>query len=206
MMSAPSEPRRRGEQQRGRATRVTILDAAVSVLVEHGYSNATTVRIQAAAGVSRGRLLHHFPSRDSLLVAAVHHLAAQRVQDLGHDQEWPSDPVARVAVAVDLMWLHFRQPYFWASMELWLAARSHEELRRELIPLERTLGGMIKAQTDRFFGSDFTVLPRYRVVRDLVYSSMRGIALGYAIDPRDPDADPNLVVWRDQFEDLLRRR
>ena len=75
----------------------------MSVLVEHGYSNATTVRIQAAAGVSRGRLLHHFPSRDSLLVASVHHLAAQRVQDLGHDQEWPDDPVARVALAV-LIW------------------------------------------------------------------------------------------------------
>ena len=60
-------------------------------------------------------------------------------------------------------------------------------------------------QLHRFFGSDFVGLPRYRVVRDLVYSSMRGIALGYAIDPRDPDADPNLVVWREQFEDLLRR-
>jgi hypothetical protein len=31
--------------------------------------------------VSRGRLLHHFASRDVLLVAASEHLAAQRVQD-----------------------------------------------------------------------------------------------------------------------------
>ncbi|WP_231610261.1 TetR family transcriptional regulator, partial [Rhodococcus sp. CX] len=47
------DSRRRAEQERSRATRTTILDAAVEVLVAHGYSRATTVRIQQAAGVSR---------------------------------------------------------------------------------------------------------------------------------------------------------
>jgi AcrR family transcriptional regulator len=203
MSSAPSGSSRRGEQERSRATRTRILDAAVVVLVEHGYSNATTVRIQEAAGVTRGRLLHHYPSRDALLVAAVHHLAAQRVRDIGSEREWPRDPTARIAAAVDLMWLHFRQPYFWASMELWLAARAHTELRAELLPLERNLGGMIKEQTDRFFGSELASAPRYPTARDLVYTSMRGIALGYAIDPRDPDTEPYLPVWRAQIEDAV---
>jgi len=195
--------RARAEQERSRATRTTILDAAVEVLVAHGYSRATTVRIQQAAGVSRGRLLHHYPNRDSLLVAAVHHLAARGVRDVGRDRQWPTDPVERIAVAVDLMWQHFRQPYFWASMELWLAARSHEDLRTELLPLERALGGMIKEQTDRFFGPDLTANPRYAETRDLVYTSMRGVALGYAIDPRDAETDPYLREWRRQFEQVL---
>ncbi|MDM7491292.1 TetR/AcrR family transcriptional regulator [Rhodococcus sp. CSLK01-03] len=203
-MSSPSpDTRRRGEQERSRATRKRILDAAVAVLVEHGYSNATTVRIQQAAGVSRGRLLHHYPSRDALLVAAVHHLAAQGVQGLDRDRPWPTDPIARIAAAVDRMWWHFRQPYFWASMELWLAARGHEELRAELLPLERILGRMIKEQTTANFGPEIANRPRFVEVRDLIYQAMRGAALGYAIDPRDPLTEPQLAVWRSQLEQVL---
>ncbi|MFZ2529723.1 MAG: TetR/AcrR family transcriptional regulator [Rhodococcus sp. (in: high G+C Gram-positive bacteria)] len=204
MNTGPADDRRRrAEQERSRTTRTTILDAAVEVLVAHGYSLTTTVRIQQAAGVSRGRLLHHYPNRDLLLVAAVHHLAARGVRDVDRDRHWPPEPAERIAVAVDLMWQHFRQPYFWASMELWLAARSHEDLRAELLPLERALGGMIKEQTDRFFGPDLTAHRLYAEIRDLVYTSMRGVALGYAIDPRDAETDVYLPVWRHQFEQVL---
>lgn len=174
------------------------MDAAVAVLVDHGYSNATTVRIQEAAGVSRGGLLHHYPSRDALLVAAVHHLALAAVRDIGREEEWPSDPTARIGTAIDLMWSHFRQPYFWASMELWLAARAHNELRAALLPVEKALGQTIKDQTDTFFGVELRSAPRYVELRDLLLASMRGIALTYAIDPRDPLLEPQLEVWRHQ--------
>ena len=66
--------------ERTATSRARILDAAVACLVESGYRGATTLRIQARAGVSRGRLLHHFPSRDELLVAASRHLTVQRLQ------------------------------------------------------------------------------------------------------------------------------
>src|SRR4051794_23090445 len=75
------EPATRTRAQRTSDSRTRILDAAVSALVEGGYSAATTLTIQARAGVSRGRLLHHFPSRDLLLVAAAQHLAVKRVRD-----------------------------------------------------------------------------------------------------------------------------
>ena len=64
-------------EARTATSRARILDAAVACLVESGYSGATTLQIQARAGVSRGRLLHHFPSRDELLVAASRHLATR---------------------------------------------------------------------------------------------------------------------------------
>src|SRR3954453_12202645 len=74
-VSAPSR-----REQRSADSRSQILDAAVACLVEGGYSGATTLQIQGRAGVSRGRLLHHFPSRDLLLVAAAHPLVVTRVQ------------------------------------------------------------------------------------------------------------------------------
>src|SRR3954463_7063067 len=61
--------------RRSADSRALILEAAVACLVEDGYAGASTLAVQARAGVSRGRLLHHFPSRAELLVAAAQPLA-----------------------------------------------------------------------------------------------------------------------------------
>src|ERR1700710_2263412 len=95
---------RRAVQERSRDTQARILDSAVTALVLHGYSGATTLRIQEIAGVTRGRLLHHYPSRDDLLVAAVSHLTAARMQDLALDEQWPAGEPDRIDVAIDRMW------------------------------------------------------------------------------------------------------
>ncbi|PPJ25789.1 TetR/AcrR family transcriptional regulator [Nocardia nova] len=183
------------EQERSRISKLQILDAAVRVLVDSGYSGATTLAIQKAAGVSRGRLLHHFPSRDGLLVAAVHHLAAERVRHLGSRTDWPAEEHARIAAAVRTMWMTYQQPYFWASMELWLAARSNARLRAALVPEEHVMGAMVRSATDNFFGSALAATPGYAAVRETLNTSMRGVALTYAVEPREPLQDPHLAEW-----------
>jgi AcrR family transcriptional regulator len=56
------------------ATHKRILDAAVALLVEQGTASTTTVAVQQRAGVSRGALLHHFPTHAELLAATVDEL------------------------------------------------------------------------------------------------------------------------------------
>jgi AcrR family transcriptional regulator len=189
-------PRKRAMQERSSSSRRRILDAAVEVLVQEGYANATTVRIQHEAGASRGGLLHHFPSRDALLVAAVHHLAAERVRVQGARTDWPSEPRARIEAAVEAMWATYAQPYFWASVELWVAARSHPDLREALLPEEQAMGAMVRASTDNFFGQRICRHPQYPKVREVLNTSMRGVALTYAFDHRDPRTDPHLRDWK----------
>src|SRR6187402_1697681 len=65
----------RTQQQRRDETRRALLDAAVESLIEVGFARTTTLEVQRRANVSRGALLHHFPSKAELLVAAVDHLA-----------------------------------------------------------------------------------------------------------------------------------
>ncbi len=106
----PAEARRGRREERTATSRARILDAAVECLVECGYGDATTLRIQARAGVSRGRLLHHFPSREALLVAASQHLATERLHRT--DQRIlaiPADLPAeqRLDRAIELMWETF---------------------------------------------------------------------------------------------------
>ncbi len=195
--------------QRSEDSRARILDAAVACLVDGGYSGATTLTIQGEADVSRGRLLHHFPSRDRLLVAAAQHLAVKRVADTEERvlQLLADQPDAvgadRADRVIELLWQSFSEPHFWASVELWTAARSNAGIAEALRPEERLLGSAIRGSMARMFGDELASRPRFAQLRDVLLTSMRGAALTYAFDPRDPGGDPMLAQWRDLARVLL---
>ncbi|MGQ4600955.1 TetR family transcriptional regulator [Nocardia sp. R6R-6] len=207
MTASRAESYLQQQEQRTRASRQQILDAAVRCLVEFGYAGASTLRIQELAGISRGRLLHHFPSRDELLVGAVQHLAASRIAELREEVgatiiAGDNDP-ARVDEAIAHMWKNYQQPFFWASIELWVAARHNAALRDALRPAERNLQNAIRETVDAMFGPVLAARPRYRQTVDILMSSMRGVSLAYGFDPRRPDRDPHLAQWREMARVLL---
>src|SRR6185369_684594 len=83
----------RTQQQRRDETRRALLDAAVESLIEVGFARTTTLEVQRRADVSRGALLHHFPSKAELLVAAVDHLAEMRAREMkAFASQLPPDP------------------------------------------------------------------------------------------------------------------
>lgn len=57
-------------------TRLTLLDAAARALVERGPRVSLDVVAQQA-GVSKGGLLHHFPTREALMLALSAHVAGR---------------------------------------------------------------------------------------------------------------------------------
>lgn len=199
-MTRPARAAPRTRKERSEDSRALILDAAVDCLVEHGYSGASTLAIQAKAGVSRGRLLHHFPSRDGLLVAAAQHLAAERLtrtreqvaEALTGEPEGPR----RVDRCVELLWLTFHEPHFWAAMELWTAARTNPTLAAALRPAERSLRKSIHEVADRIWGPVVCAHPRYPELRELLFTSMRGAALPYAFEQRRPGSDRHVSLWK----------
>jgi AcrR family transcriptional regulator len=206
MTSPGPQPPRGRREERTATSRARILDAAVACLVESGYAGATTLRIQARAGVSRGRLLHHFPSRDQLLVAASRHLAIERLRRTGERIESLAGGLSgaeRLDRAIELMWETFSEPHFWAAVELWTAARTNEELRAALLPEEREVGAAVRELMDRFYGPELVAHPRFAEVRDLLFTSMRGVALTYALEHRDPRTEPHLALWRSVAHTLL---
>src|SRR5215468_10776770 len=90
----------RTQQQRREETRRALLDAAVQSLIEVGFARTTTLEVQRRADVSRGALLHHFPSKAMLLVAAVDHLAEMRAQEMkAFASQLPPDRGDREAAA-----------------------------------------------------------------------------------------------------------
>ncbi|WP_073264740.1 TetR/AcrR family transcriptional regulator [Cryptosporangium aurantiacum] len=218
MSSSPDAPttepeavRRRGAERRPQAersqeTRTRILDAAVALLVEEGYARANTLAIQAKAGVSRGRLLHQFPSKEELLVAAAHHVWEQRRgKNAQAETSLPTEPGARIDAVIELLWSTFNENQFWAATELWVASRTEPALADVIRPAERRLGRAIWKSMDDLFGPELAAHPTYPVVRHTLFTSMRGVALTYAFDQRDPSTEPSLANWKQLAKALLLR-
>jgi TetR/AcrR family transcriptional repressor of nem operon len=53
--------------------RQKLLDAALSVIREKGYSSTSVDELCAEAGVTKGAFFHHFRTKDALAVAAANH-------------------------------------------------------------------------------------------------------------------------------------
>src|SRR5258705_13539848 len=94
----------RTQQQRREETRRALLDAAVESLIEVGFARTTTLEVQRRAEVSRGALLHHFPSKAELLVAAVAHLAEMRAKELKQLSVGLPEGRARTDAVLGLLW------------------------------------------------------------------------------------------------------
>ncbi|MFF3260182.1 TetR/AcrR family transcriptional regulator [Streptomyces sp. NPDC002932] len=58
---------------KGRAKRVEILDQAMAIFGEAGYRGASLRVIATRCGISHPGLLHHFPTKQSLLLAVLEH-------------------------------------------------------------------------------------------------------------------------------------
>jgi AcrR family transcriptional regulator len=200
MPSPPVTPGRRPQAERSLESRNRILDAAVACLLEDGYARTNTLTIQTRAGVSRGRLLHQFPSKDELLVAAAHHVCAARLAEAeAVERTLPSaaaDPGARLDAVVELLWHTFHLPHFWAATELWTAARTEPALAAVIRPAERRLGKVIWSAMDALFGPEVAAHPLYPTLRHVLFTSMRGVALTYTFDRRDPRTEPALRGWQ----------
>lgn len=59
------------------SNRSKILDAAIRVVHRDGVTGITFESVAAEAGLTRGGMLYHFPSRDALLLGIHEHLANQ---------------------------------------------------------------------------------------------------------------------------------
>src|SRR5215475_9187010 len=79
-----------------------LLDAAMQVIREQGYSATTVDDICGAAGVTKGAFFHHFKSKEDLGVAAAAHFSemADRIFGAAPFREL-ADPLDRVLGYID---------------------------------------------------------------------------------------------------------
>src|SRR5262245_66517292 len=81
MSPSAAPPSRRSQAERSAGTQARLLDATIDCLVELGWSGTSTTEVVRRAGVSRGAQVHHYPTKEDLVVAAVEHLCSRRMAE-----------------------------------------------------------------------------------------------------------------------------
>jgi AcrR family transcriptional regulator len=168
------------QEERTRAMRARLLDATVECLVERGFSGTSTTLVSGRAGVSRGAQLHHFPTKNDLVVAAVEHLTEVRGAELAAAAAaLPTGP-RRTRAVLQMLGEHFTSPVFIAALELWVAARTDETLLAAVEPLERRVGRQTHRLTVELLGADES-RPGVRELVQATLDLVRGLGLANTI-------------------------
>jgi AcrR family transcriptional regulator len=115
-------------------TRTQILDATVRCFASLGYGKTSTRDIAEAANVSRGALVHHFPTRHDLLKASIEYLHRQRLADFTARMQALPEKADRTDAGIDAYWAHLNTPASTIFMNLRIVARADAELAGILDP------------------------------------------------------------------------
>lgn len=114
--------------ERSATTRAKLLEATIACLHEQGYHQTSTVLVTERAKVSRGAMLHHFPTKADLMIAVSQHIVElrrdlhnRRLAQLKTDRE-------KFLHLIDILWAAFETPSGIARIEIMLGSRSDPEL------------------------------------------------------------------------------
>ncbi len=193
----------RTQQQRTDEMRRALLDATVQSLTELGFAKTTTLEVQRRAGVSRGALLHHFPAKAELLVAAIRHLADLRGRELKKLAARLPEGGARIDAVLELLWESFSGPLFHVAMELRTAARTDADLRGALIVAERDLHDRILTQSRCLFGTAVASRPGFEHALDMTLQLMTGAAMSAVLHQEQLFVRGLITRWKFVFSTLI---
>ncbi|MGH4029628.1 TetR/AcrR family transcriptional regulator [Actinomycetota bacterium Odt1-20B] len=186
------------KQDRSRATRQRLLEAAVACLAEHGWAGSTVTVVAERAGVSRGAAQHHFPTREDLFTAAVEYVAEQRSGAL---RALPAqDRAAAVAGLVDL----FTGPLFRAALHLWVAASNEQQLSERVRELETRVGRETHRMAVELLGADESV-PGVRETIQGFLDMARGLGLANLLTDDGARRERVVAQWTSILDGVLGR-
>lgn len=118
----------RTQAERVRETRTKLIQATVAALDAHGFSATSMSVVQQGAGVSRGALVHHFASRNDLMVATAQHLLDAALRPTREGRIWEN-----VGALIRYYWRRVVDtPEGRAFVEILIACRTDPDLQTAL--------------------------------------------------------------------------
>ena len=185
--------KRRTQPQRRAAMRERLLEATVECLHELGFNGTTTIEVARRAGVSRGAQLHHYPTRQKLVVAAIEHVLQKRLGEFRRGFSVPQGKGDRTRRAVELLWSLTNGSTFYAWLELLVAARTDPELRTAMLSIaQRFEQGVLEAFHEAF--PENRDNPALNFAPWFTLAALQGFALDRILDPREPRVEIGLQI------------
>lgn len=143
---------RRTQAERSEAMRKRLIAATLESLAEDGYAGSTLSSIVRRAGVSRGAQVHHYPSKDALILDAADYLMRRAYRVLGDVLLGIADERNRLEALLDTTWAEiFDTRMFRAFFELMVASQRDEGLAQALRELSARTAQTLRTPVAHYF-------------------------------------------------------
>jgi len=194
------------QAQKSAMTRDRILEAAINCFIELGYTNVTTAVVASSAGVSRGAMLHHFPSKTELIQAAVEYLHDKLLQDYTvRVGNIPANLKGRKRrrAGIDAYWEHLTGDLFVVYHELCVASRTDPELKSILENSQQLFEKHVLDSNANLFKEWQDRGDRYLLAMDVTKFLMEGMAAGQLMTNREQRVKRLLGYLADRLEEIF---
>ena len=176
--------------------RQRLIDAAIGCLYELGYAAMTTQVVTDRARVSRGAILHHFPTKVDLMVAVAQYAAQHQDRTI---RKMLADTPAGMPVWLALTrasWEVATQPPAVALVEVMMATRADAALAERLPEVVQAFEGKQQADSWRMAqAAGVSDRPTVEAMVRLHRAALRGLAieLNLAHNPQEVEASIRLL-------------
>jgi AcrR family transcriptional regulator len=168
------------QQQKAAETRVRILDATIDCLVEQGYSGLSTNEVTLRAGISRGAMHHHFPTRMALVAAVIDYACYVRMERFLEDYFAAirsREDTSVVEIATEKYWDSVQTREYAAFLELAVAARTDAELNSHFLPAAKRFDKVWNQEMIQSFPQWRDHWDRLQIASDFTMAAMLGLLM-----------------------------
>lgn len=187
--------------------REILLSSAIKLTALHGYAATTTQAVLDDAGVSRGSLLHQFPTRDLLMVATAEEAMARMLEAVETGVTRHGDLLKGLMDFPNILWRVQTDLPARAFTEIQLASRwdpeLEEGLKREMATVNALTTSKVVAFAQQYAVHD---LPGLLSEFYLLISATQGLAIGRDLVDDKAMTTASLAILKERFIASLRQR
>ena len=194
-MASAVDHDRHTQAERSAATKARLLDATVECLADLGWAGTSTTEVVRRAGVSRGAQVHHYPTKDDLVLAAMDHVVERRRVE--YREAFDALPAERRTPdeAFEMLWDTCFGRTFDAWLELAVAARRSPSLHERFVAQEREFTAATVDQFQELFPDVFGDREVAEVAMRFTFSTLDGLAISRLVGTPEPE----LAAAREAF-------
>jgi AcrR family transcriptional regulator len=186
---------RRTQEDRSAATRARLLKAAVNSLYTRGYAATTTMIVCEDSGVSRGAMLHQFPSKVDLMLYVVKAVYEEDVALYQKALAPIEDPRERLLSFPEVAWQVLSRPAGVAVLEIQQGSRSDPALSARLKPLQKEIEQDSFRQTAAIIGHAGGRASA--AATRLFVWALRGLSVARVLTDEPSDIDKSVKLLRE---------
>ena len=176
-------------------TRERILDAAVDVLAQRGYSAAGVQEIVELSGTSKGSFYFHFHSKEKMVMVLVDRMSEKLVKKVQDSVRHQPTPVHRVAAGIEVLMATFARQRKIAQVLLLNIMGHGKVIDKKFLPVRDRFSGLIQQELDAAVAQGQIAPQDTALLSRMWVGSLQEVIMGWLLNgqpSRLTDATPAL--------------